>query len=123
MLMSLDRNSNGNTKFVLKEIPQDFNIRAGIYDRIGSHAHIRTLSDTIPARRMFVFDHFGENLLEFAERQLPLALIKWILKCALQGLAALHERDLVHKGKNTCLGLVNDRAKLIAVKTSSQTTS
>ncbi|KAK5133296.1 hypothetical protein LTR08_008030 [Meristemomyces frigidus] len=45
---------------------------------------------------MFVFDHLDESLLGFAKRELPLALTKRILKCALQGLAALHEQDLVH---------------------------
>ncbi|KAK3613169.1 hypothetical protein LTR22_028271 [Elasticomyces elasticus] len=88
--------TNDNAKFVLKEIPQDFNIRASIYRRIGSQSHVRTLSDTIPARRMFVFDYLDENLLVFAQRELSLALTKRILKCALKGLAALHELDLVH---------------------------
>ncbi|KAK3618636.1 hypothetical protein LTR22_026300 [Elasticomyces elasticus] len=88
--------SNGNAKFVLKEIPQDFNIRASIYHRIGSHSHVRTLSDTISARRMFVFDYLDDTFFGFAQRELPLALTKRILKCALQGLAALHEQDLVH---------------------------
>ncbi|KJY00323.1 calcium/calmodulin dependent protein kinase [Zymoseptoria brevis] len=45
---------------------------------------------------MFVFRHLNENLLGFAQRDLSLKLIKRILECALQGLAALHEQDLVH---------------------------
>ncbi|SMY28943.1 unnamed protein product [Zymoseptoria tritici ST99CH_1A5] len=45
---------------------------------------------------MFVFRHLNENLLGFVQRDLSLKLIERILKCALQGLAALHEQDLVH---------------------------
>jgi serine/threonine protein kinase len=91
--------SNGTEKYVLKEIPQDPKIRASIYDRIGSHPNIRTPIDTVPDRRIFVFRYLNENLLGFAERDLSLPLVKRILRDALRGLAALHERDLVHNGE------------------------
>lgn len=96
--------SNGTARYVLKEIPQDFNLRIEMYRRIGSHPHLRAPTDIIPDRRMFVFDYLDENLLGFAERDLSLSLIKRILKGALQGLAALHEQDLVHCGERTRLG-------------------
>nr|POE75149.1 cyclin-dependent kinase 6 [Quercus suber]POE94772.1 cyclin-dependent kinase 6 [Quercus suber] len=93
--------SNETEKYVLKEIPQDFGIRESIYHRVGSHPHVRPLVDTIPARRTFVFHYLDENLLGFAQRDLSTSLIKQILKCALQGLAALHQQNVVHNGEES----------------------
>lgn len=98
-LSSNTKSSNESRNYVLKEIPQDLEIRASIYHRIGRHPNVRALIDTVPDRRMFVFRHLNENLLGFVQRDLSLKLIERILKCALQGLAALHEQDLVHNGK------------------------
>lgn len=91
--------SNNDKKYVVKEIPQDFTIREDIYRRIGNLPHVRSPSDSLPARRMFIFPYLDENLLRLAQRNLPLSSLKTILKCALWGLAMLHERDIVHNGK------------------------
>ena len=101
MLTYFCRSSDGTAKVVLKEIPQDFNIRLGIYRRVSSCPHVRTLSDTVPDRQMFVFQYLNENLLQLAQNDLSVALRKRVLKCALRGLAALHEQDIVHNGNNT----------------------
>jgi len=91
--------SNNDKKYVVKEIPQDFTIREDIYRRIGNLPHVRSPSDSLPARRMFIFPYLDENLLRLAQRNLPLSSLKRILKCALRGLAMLHERDIIHNGK------------------------
>jgi hypothetical protein len=90
---------------VVKEIPQDFTIRADIYQRIGNSPYVRTPSDSLPARRMFIFPYLDENLLRLVQKKLPLSSLKSILKRALRGLAMLHERDIVHNGKivDSCL--------------------
>lgn len=107
--------SNGNAKYVLKEIPQDFDVRSSIYNRLGSHAHVRTPVDTVPARQMFVFEYLDETLLGFAERRISLALTKRILQCALHGLAGVHEADLVHNGR-LFRGTALNMTRLITVK-------
>ena len=101
LLIYFCQSSDGTAKFVLKEIPQDFNIRLGIYRRVSSCPHVRALSDTVPDRQMFVFQYLNENLLHLAQNDLSAALRKQVLKCALRGLAALHEQDIVHNGENT----------------------
>jgi len=101
MLIYLCLPSDGTTKVVLKEIPQDFNIRVGIYGRAGSCPHVRALLDTVPERQMFVFEYLNEDLLQLAQKDLPVAVTKRILKCALRGLMALHEQDIVHNGNNS----------------------
>ena len=50
---------------------------------------------------MVVFQYLNENLLQLAQSDLPVALRKRILTCALRGLAALHEQDIVHNGNST----------------------
>ena len=93
---------------MLKEIPQDFNIRQGIYERIGSHVHVRSLLDIVPGRRMFVFEYLNDNLLHLVQKEMPTTIMKLILKCALRGLAALHEQDIVHNGIATLADSTTD---------------
>ncbi|KAL9609841.1 MAG: hypothetical protein Q9167_005408 [Letrouitia subvulpina] len=45
---------------------------------------------------MFVFDYFKDHLLSLAQKELPLLLIKRILKDALRGIAELHHQNIVH---------------------------
>lgn len=48
---------------------------------------------------MFVYNYFTDHLLGLAQKDLPIALTKRILKDTLRGLAALHDRNFVHTGK------------------------
>lgn len=108
--------SDSHAKYVVKEIPQDFKTREGIYDRVRHCPNIRMPIDRVPERRMFNFHFLDTNLLQFAQREVPLAQIKTILKQVLQGLAALHEQRVVHNGRyNTSkakswLKIVTDRS-------------
>ncbi|KAE9970056.1 hypothetical protein BLS_005102, partial [Venturia inaequalis] len=45
---------------------------------------------------MFIYKHLNGHLLKLAQKNLALQQTKRILKDALQGLAALHEQDIVH---------------------------
>lgn len=91
---------NGDKRYVVKGTPQDFAIRTSIYRRIGDIPHIRTPTDIVPERRMFVFEYLDDTLLRLITRNLlPSKSLRYILKCALQGLALLPERDIVHNGK------------------------
>nr|POE78460.1 hypothetical protein CFP56_60692 [Quercus suber] len=80
--------TNENASYILKEIPQDFDIRLSFYRRIGHHEHVRALVDTVPEQRTFVFDYLTESLLAFAKRTVPMKVRKRILKCALQDIKA-----------------------------------
>lgn len=48
---------------------------------------------------MFVYKYFTDDLLSLARKDLPIALVKRILKDTLRGLAALHDQNIVHTGK------------------------
>lgn len=87
-------------KFILKYIhPVNFEDLQEVNNRLrGNASHVRLSMDTIPDKSMFVFDHFTGHLLTLAQKNLPLAVIKRILKDALTGLAELHEQDIIHTG-------------------------
>ncbi|KJF60499.1 serine/threonine protein kinase [Coccidioides immitis RS] len=84
-------------QFVLKEVFQnDFHYYRNMHKDLGS-PYLRTLSDTIPEESLFVYKYFTDHLLRMApQTNLPLDITKRILRDALRGIAALHERDIVH---------------------------
>jgi hypothetical protein len=49
---------------------------------------------------MFVYKYLNGHLLSLAQKNLALQATKRILKYALQGLAALHDQDIVHTGRS-----------------------
>lgn len=59
---------------------------------------MRELEDTAPNQSIFVFKYLKENLLGLMQKNVPKATTKKILKDALRGLAALHDKDIVHNG-------------------------
>lgn len=86
-------------KFVLKEIPsKSFTIRSGIYERLGSSPYVRGLEDVVPEHSIFVFKYLNQNLLQMVSSDIPVATIKTVLKHSLQGIAAMHAKDIVHTG-------------------------
>lgn len=61
---------------------------------------MRGLEDTAPNQSMFIFKYLDENLLALAQKNLPMATTKKILKDTLRGLVAMHDKDIVHNGNN-----------------------
>lgn len=83
----------------MKEIPpNNYEFRLEIYQRLGNCDYVRGLEDTAPNQSIFVFKHLDENLLALAQKNLPTATTKKILKDTLRGLAAMHDKDIVHNG-------------------------
>jgi hypothetical protein len=92
---------NGDEKFVLKEIPRNnYEFRLEIYKQLGQYPYVRGLEDTAPNHSIFIFKYLKEHLLGLAQKNLPIAITKKILKDALRGLAAMHDKDIVHNGKH-----------------------
>ncbi|KAL9135478.1 MAG: hypothetical protein Q9175_003330 [Cornicularia normoerica] len=87
----------GKQNFVLKEVSQpDFKYFLDMYRGLRSCAYLRLLQDTIPEQSMFVYQYFTDDLLSLAQKDLPIALTKRILKDTLRGLAMLHDHNIVH---------------------------
>ncbi|KAJ0414929.1 kinase-like domain-containing protein [Aspergillus carlsbadensis] len=92
------RASAGDDRFILKYIhPVNFEYLEDLNNRLRGNAnHVRLAVDNIPDKSMFVFEHFTGHLLTLAQKDLPLAVVKRILKTALTGLAELHDQDIVY---------------------------
>jgi serine/threonine protein kinase len=59
---------------------------------------VRDLEDTCADESIFVFKYLKVNLLVLVQKNLPIATTKKILRDALRGLAAMHDKDIVHNG-------------------------
>jgi tRNA A-37 threonylcarbamoyl transferase component Bud32 len=55
--------------------------------------------DTIPDQRIFVYEYLNDDFLSLVRNQIPMRARKEILKATLQGIADMHDRDIVHLGK------------------------
>lgn len=87
-------------KFVLKRVSKtSFIDYQDIYRSLHDCPNLRVSCDTIPDRSIFVYKHFSDHLLSLAQESPPISAVKRILKDTLQGLAKLHEKDIVHTGK------------------------
>ncbi|KAL9127414.1 MAG: hypothetical protein Q9217_003710 [Psora testacea] len=88
----------GQDKFVLKDIPKDIfsNFSKNIRPRLRESPYIRLPCDTIPDQRIFVYKYLNDDFLNLVRKQIPMQARKQILKASLQGIAELHDRDVVH---------------------------
>ena len=75
----------------------NFKYLLDIYRSLRS-AYLRLLQDTISKQSMFVYQYFTDDLLSLAQRDLPIAATKRILKDTLCGIAVLHDHNIVHTG-------------------------
>ncbi|EXJ80684.1 CMGC protein kinase [Capronia epimyces CBS 606.96] len=90
--------TSGQDKFVLKDIPKD--IFSAFYEntwhRLRDCPHIRLPLDTIPDQRIFVYQYLDDDFLSLVKKKIPMKARKKILQASLQGIAELHDRDVVH---------------------------
>ena len=55
--------------------------------------------DTIPDQRVFVYEYLKDDFSSLVRGQLPMRARQEILKATLQGIAHVHDRDIVHLGE------------------------
>ncbi|KAK2035132.1 kinase-like protein [Colletotrichum zoysiae] len=83
--------------FVLKTmIPGEFEYQQALQSSVASCPNLRTPIDTIPAFDLFVYRFLAGHLLHISQKPLSEATRKSILKSALSGLVALHEKGIIH---------------------------
>ncbi|KAK4983981.1 hypothetical protein LTR50_006891 [Elasticomyces elasticus] len=106
-----------NQKFILKDVPpSSFKYLQDMYHGLRSCPYLRLLEDTVPEHSMFVYRYFTDDLLSLAQKDLPIALTKRILKDTLRGLAALHDQNIVHtdvKANNILVELEEDHHEML----------
>ncbi|KAK2731175.1 hypothetical protein FQN57_003547 [Myotisia sp. PD_48] len=92
--------TSGQHKFILKDIPKSFfsSFNEDIWPRLREKSrYLRLPHDTIPGQQnVFVYKYMDSDLLSLVRTQLPLQARKQILKATLQGIAELHNNNIVH---------------------------
>lgn len=103
-----DCSRSGSEKFVLKDIPKNMfsNFNELIRPRLREHPNIRLPSDTIRDQRIFAYRYLTADFLALVKSQISLPTRKQVLRASLQGIAELHDRDIVHLGKQFSLMLL-----------------
>lgn len=67
-----------------------------MFNDLRKSPYIRVADDSIPDKSMFAYKHYKDHLLSFAQKDVPLPLMKRVLRDSLRGIAALHEKGIVH---------------------------
>ncbi|KAF1840662.1 kinase-like protein [Cucurbitaria berberidis CBS 394.84] len=91
--------SAGNQQYVLKSVPKtDFKYFEDMYSNLQKSPYIRVANDAILDQSMFAYRYFKDHLLFFVQKEDPvsLPLMKRIIRDSLRGIAALHEKGIVH---------------------------
>ncbi|KAF5850128.1 hypothetical protein GGP41_002412 [Bipolaris sorokiniana] len=84
--------------FILKDIPENIflGFNKDIRPRLPDIHRVQLPVDTIPDRPILVCEYLDEDLLRLVRGQVSVRARKEILKAILQGIADLHDRDIVH---------------------------
>lgn len=100
LVANLYKLSAGTQNFVLKQVTRsDFEYFQKMYGNLRACPYVRLAQDTISEQSMFVYHYMSDDLLGLVQMDLPIDVIKRILRCVLCGLSALHDRNIVHTGK------------------------
>lgn len=87
-------------KHVIKDIySTEFEYQWGLQAPLAGCPNLRVAKDTVPEHLLFIYDFLTEDLFGLARRDsLSCTARKRILRDSLTGLAALHERGILHGG-------------------------
>ncbi|KAF2815025.1 kinase-like protein [Mytilinidion resinicola] len=92
--------TSADQKYVLKSVqPKSFQYFQNMLDdiRTSPYSHyVRVSDDSIPDKSMFVDKYLKDHLLGFVQKDNPLPVTKRILRDALRGIAATHDKGIVH---------------------------
>jgi hypothetical protein len=70
-----------------------------IRPRLPQTPRIRIPLDTIPYQRVYVYNYLDDDFLSLVRNQIPVRARKEILKATLEGIADIHDCDIVHLGE------------------------
>ncbi|KAK2756246.1 hypothetical protein FQN54_005654, partial [Arachnomyces sp. PD_36] len=83
-------------KYILKNmIPGEFEYQLDLQKQLSSCPNVRAVIDTIQGDEMFIYPFLTGDLLHLSKKLSSKDKIN-VLRCALRGLADIHERDILH---------------------------
>lgn len=74
----------------------DFKYFQDMFRDLRTSPYVRVAVDEVSEQSMFVYRYLRESLLSFAQREVSISVVKRVLRDSLRGIAALHERGIVH---------------------------
>ncbi|ROW10735.1 hypothetical protein VPNG_05086 [Cytospora leucostoma] len=74
----------------------DFEYPQKLQAGLAACTNLRTMIDTVPYSKLYVYPFMTGDLLQFSQRPLSEEQRRYILKSALTGLAELHDRNIFH---------------------------
>lgn len=80
-------------------IPGEFEYQLNLQKQLSSCPNVRAVVDTVPELELFIYPFFGGDLLRLSQKTLSKETRIKILRSALQGLADMHDREILHNGK------------------------
>lgn len=81
-------------------IPGEFEYQLDLQKQLSSCPNVRAVVDTIQGLEMFIYPFLAGDLLRLSQK-LPTKRDRVnVLRCALRGLADMHEKDILHNGKS-----------------------
>jgi serine/threonine protein kinase len=80
-------------------IEGEFEYQLSLQKSLSSCPNVRGVVDTVRDLEMFIYPYLSGDLLRLSQRRLSEDTRRYILRCALQGLVDLHDRDILHNGK------------------------
>lgn len=91
--------AEGKSFIVKNLILGEYKYQQDLQKSVASSPNIRTMVDGIRGPELLVYPFLRTNFLQFSQQHLSVATRRSMLKGALAGVAALHERNIVHNGK------------------------
>jgi len=86
--------------FVIKNmIPGEYEYQQDLQKPLSSCPNLRTVIDGLIDAELFIYPFLQTDFLQFTQKNLTNATRKSILESALNGLAAMHDRNIIHTGK------------------------
>jgi hypothetical protein len=82
-------------------IPGEFGYQLNLQKQLATCPNVRSVVDTVPNFDLFIYPFLAGDLLRLSRTPLPRETKIYILRCALHGLADMHERGVLHNGKLT----------------------
>lgn len=92
------KSAEGRNFIVKNMIPGEYEYQQALQKPLASCPNLRTVVDGLPGPELFIYPFLQTDFLQFSQKNLTEATRKSMLKKALVGLAALHDRNIIHTG-------------------------
>ena len=93
------KSAKGRNYIVKNMIPGKYKYQQALQKPLASCPNLRTVIDGLPGPELFIYPFLQTDLLQFCKVNSTETTRKSILKQALVGLSALHNRNIIHTGR------------------------